>query len=91
MTEKPAFLVEIDILIRARYPLIYLVTFEEQRVESMLGEVARAHGKVLLEWTVTRGLSALSGAHRGTPIKLTHEPVAALQHIGKLRTPRWCC
>ncbi len=87
MTEQPPFLREIDTLIRARYPLLYLVTFEEQRVELLLGEVARAHGKDLVEWSATRGLRTFTGAHRGEPIENTVEPVAALMHISRLTKP----
>ena len=87
MSEQPPFLREIDTLIRARYPLLYLVTFEEQRVELLLGEIARAHGKELVEWSATRGLRTFTGAHRGEPIENTAEPVAALMHISKLSKP----
>ena len=48
MAEQPRFISEIDTLIRARYPLLYLVTWEEQRVEAMLGDIARTHGKDLV-------------------------------------------
>lgn len=87
MSEQPAFLREIDTLIRARYPLLYLVTFEEQRVEALMGEIARAHGKDLVEWSATRGLRTFTGAHRGTPIEDTANPVNALLHIQKLPNP----
>ena len=87
MSEQPPFLREIDTLIRARYPLIYLVTFEEQRIEGLLGEIARAHGKDLVEWSATRGLRTFTGAHRGEPIEGTTDPVAALMYVHKLPKP----
>ncbi len=87
MSEQPAFLREIDTLIRARYPLLYLVTFEEQRVETMLGELARAHGKELVEWTATRGLRTFTGQHRGPPAEESDNPVLALLQIQKLPKP----
>jgi AAA+ superfamily predicted ATPase len=87
MSEQPDFMREIDTLIRARYPLLYLVTFEEQRVETLLGDIARAHGKELVEWSATRGLRTFTGAHRGTPIEDTLEPVKALLHVQKLPNP----
>ncbi|MFT3709920.1 MAG: AAA family ATPase [Archangium sp.] len=87
MSEQPSFLREVDTLIRARYPLLYLVTFEEQRVDALLGDVARAHGKELVEWSATRGLRTFTGAHRGTPIEDTAEPLRGLMHIGKLPNP----
>ena len=87
MSEQPPFLREIDTLIRARYPLLYLVTFEEQRVDSLLGEVARAHGKELVEWSATRGLRVFTGALRGEPIENTTDPVAALVYVQRLAKP----
>ena len=84
---QPHFLRELDTLIRARYPLIYLVTWEEQRVEALLGDIARSHGKDVLEWTATRGLSALSGTLRGVDADDTRDPVQALLAIGKLTNP----
>jgi hypothetical protein len=41
----PPFVAEIDILIRARYPLLYLVTWEEQRLDSIIYNLADSHGK----------------------------------------------
>lgn len=47
---------EIEILIRARYPLIYLVSWEESRAESMLAKVAERQGKRIFIWSVSRGM-----------------------------------
>lgn len=87
MSEQPAFIREIDTLIRARYPLLYLVTFEEQRVEALMGELARSQGKELVEWSATRGLSTFVGHQRGAPVEDTAEPVKALLQIQKLSKP----
>lgn len=87
MAEQPHFISEIDTLIRARYPLLYLVTWEEQRVEAMLGDIARTHGKDLVEWTATKGLRATQGTLRGVEPGETHEPLQALLSIGKLPNP----
>ena len=61
MAGAQGFIKEVDTLIRARYPLLYLITWEEQRVEALLGDVARNQGKDLLEWSRTRGLNRMSG------------------------------
>ncbi len=58
----PKFVSDLDTLIRARYPLIYLVSWEEQRLDAILQDVAQNHGKALLQWSVTRGLRRVSGA-----------------------------
>ena len=47
---------ELDILIRARYPIIYLVSWEEERVEQCLAEIAERRKKKLSIWTLTQGL-----------------------------------
>ena len=57
----PRFVQELDTLIRARYPLVYLVTPEEQRMEAILAELAQGHGKALLGWSVARGFQRLDG------------------------------
>lgn len=47
---------DIETLIRARYPLIYVVSFEEQRVLANLKKVTAARNKKLLCWSITVGL-----------------------------------
>ncbi len=87
MSDQPDFLREIDTQIRARYTLLYLVTYEEERVEKLLGELARTHGKELVEWTVTRGLRTFNGKLRGPPADDTGDPARALLQIPKLPNP----
>ena len=43
-------------LIRARYPIIYVVTWEEERVEQRLLEIAKKRNKKLYVWTCTQGM-----------------------------------
>jgi len=47
---------ELEILIRARYPLIYVVSWEEQRVIKHLGKIAQRLNKKVFEWSITMGL-----------------------------------
>ena len=47
---------EISCLIRARYPILYVVTFEEERVIAELKHLAQERSKGLFCWTITRGL-----------------------------------
>jgi ATP-dependent 26S proteasome regulatory subunit len=51
-----ATLHEIDVLIRARYPLLYLLTHEEARIEALLLDIAKKQSKKLYTWTATAGL-----------------------------------
>ncbi len=48
---------ELEILIRARYPIIYVVSWEEERVERYLREIAEKRNKNLFVWTVTQGIT----------------------------------
>jgi len=80
----PRFVSDLDTLIRARYPLIYLVSWEEQRLDAILHDIAQNHGKALLHWSVTRGLRRVSGA-RSMPIsERSRDPIEALSGIAKL-------
>ncbi len=85
----PRFVQELDTLIRARYPLVYLVTSEEQRLEAILAELAQGHGKALLGWSVARGFRRLDG-EKGVPEdgrEPIRDPIAALSQIEKLSDP----
>ena len=68
MSDGPVnrFLEQIDLMIRSRYAAIYVVTWEESRLESLLYDVARKQGKKLFVWTATSGLRE-SNATRPTP------------------------
>jgi hypothetical protein len=82
----PKFVQEIDTLVRARYPLLYLVTWEEQRLDAILEAIADAHGKTLLTWTVTKGLRRTGGARTASP-EGARDPAEALAAIEKLSEP----
>ena len=43
--DAPSVLREIDILIRARYPVLYLLTYEEARIEKLLTEMPVPYAK----------------------------------------------
>ncbi|MBL7959381.1 ATPase, partial [bacterium] len=47
---------EIEIYIQARYPVIYLVSWEEDRILKTLDDVAVHLRKMLYVWTQTRGV-----------------------------------
>jgi ATP-dependent 26S proteasome regulatory subunit len=47
---------EIDILIRARYPILYLVSWEEERVEQAVWDIARERNKKLFIWSSSMGM-----------------------------------
>ena len=88
LAAPPRFLVELDTLIRARHPLLWLVSSEEPRVDGLLEEMAQTHGKVLLAWSVTKGLHRLGGARaQPPPCEGTEDPIAALRAVGAYGEP----
>ena len=83
----PRFVSDLDTLIRARYPLIYLVSWEEQRLDGILQDVAQNHGKALLQWSITRGLRRVSGGRSMAISEQSRDPVEALGAVAKLTEP----
>ena len=74
---------ELEVLVRARYPLIYMVSWEEQRVGEMLERLCAKLGKRLLTWSVTQGMAESKGpADAGA-----RDPQAALDFAAKLTEP----
>jgi adenylate kinase family enzyme len=73
---------ELDILIRARYPIIYLVSWEEERVEQCLAEIAERRKKKFQLWTLTQGLVKYgSEPQRKGGSGSTTDPLAALDAV----------
>src|SRR5205085_1254751 len=81
------FATTLDTLIRARYPFVYLVSHEEARVDTILAELARRHGKQLVEWSATKGLRRVGGAQGAYAIDNERKPPETLVAIGKLPDP----
>jgi AAA+ superfamily predicted ATPase len=63
-------LAQLDLLVQARYPLVYLLTFEEERVERALKKQPRP----LWRWRATEGLRGPDD----TLVQDTLEPIQAL-------------
>jgi hypothetical protein len=78
---------ELDTLVRARYPLLHLASWEEQRLDVVLEDLARNHGKSLYTWSSTQGLRKIQGARYVPPLDGTKDPVEALQAVHKLTEP----
>jgi SpoVK/Ycf46/Vps4 family AAA+-type ATPase len=76
------FIEQIDRLIRARYSLLYVVTWEEDRARRYFLSVAQNQGKQLYEWSITDGLRRVFGsAEKPRPEKRTREPLGVLNEI----------
>src|SRR5262245_38253040 len=69
---------EVEDLVKARYPLVYIVSSEEERVEKALRELAIRRERKLAAWSITRGFVQLAGEQRGGDVK---DPIKALDHI----------
>jgi ATP-dependent 26S proteasome regulatory subunit len=69
----------IEILIRARYPLINIVSSEEKRVEDTLKLTAKSRSKRFFIWSVTKGLEADDGSCASD----LREPLKVLDYISE--------
>lgn len=73
---------EIDVLIRARYPIIYVVTWEEDRVLRGIRSIARKRNKNVLTWSVTSGMANAEVAGEiSTKTKGPADPLQALDTV----------
>ena len=72
---------ELETLIRARYPIIYVVSWEEKRVEEALRAITKARNKKMYQWTVTQGM-VLNPLNRD---EATRDPLAALDFVMESR------
>ena len=74
---------QIEVFVRARYPILYVVSWEEARVVEALIETGRRTNKKVYEWSCSGGI-----APAGTPIQSvkmrnagTKDPLAALKEV----------
>lgn len=74
---------ELEVFIRARYPIIYVVTWEEERLEQRLAEIARRWNKTFQVWTCSQGIVKYGAeAQRNRPGSgNTCDPIAALDVV----------
>jgi AAA+ superfamily predicted ATPase len=93
LEEKPAVLRvppdadvvrELEILVRARHPLLHVASHEEERVGVLLDHLADRLGAQRFDWAAHRGLFDVRG---GAPVKDSTDPAAALAWIGQLGAP----
>jgi SpoVK/Ycf46/Vps4 family AAA+-type ATPase len=85
---KPAqngmnFQAELETLIRARYPILYVLSSEEMRVQNLLMDIAQKRQKKVFEWSCSTGIvpagtSIQSQKHRNGATK---DPLAALDQV----------
>ncbi|MEK7484108.1 MAG: ATPase, partial [Planctomycetota bacterium] len=76
---------ELELLIRARYPIIYVITWEENRVEKYLQKIAEKRNKQLITWSVTSGFIRV-GSSEGKKKGLA-DPIQALETVCDYKEP----
>ncbi len=74
---------DIEVLIRARYPILYIVTWEEDRVETALLNIVKAREKKLYTWTINQGLIPYGASSQAQKYKNapTSDPLLALDAV----------
>jgi len=83
-----SFADQLDLLIRARTPILWIRTLEEERVETILGDVARRlGGRSLLRWDFVAGLQGLpnrDGESARNPMAVLDLPLSLPAEPGAL-------
>lgn len=79
---------ELNILIKAQYPLIYLVTAEEERAEQAIAKIAEQSKppRRVYTWTVTRGIVEY-GQTNASMSHNTVSPEAAMEWVIRQKEP----
>ncbi len=72
---------ELNTLARAKYPIIYIVSWEERRIEDILRQVALERRKKLYEWTLTNGIMPLDVVQTHPVDPATRDPLTALDFV----------
>ncbi len=74
---------ELETLIRARYPILYLVTNEETRVQEVIAGIAQKRQKKVYEWCYSTGIvpAGTSIQSQKTRNSATRDPLAALDSV----------
>ena len=80
---------ELEILIKARYPLLYVVSWEEARVMNDLAQIATRLGKRVYEWSINFGITRYRAAVDRKPEgrKGTKDPILALKEVLEFNEP----
>jgi len=78
-----SFAAELEVLIRARYPLIYIQTSEEMRILPVVLEIASRRGKKAFEWSYSTGIVAAGASIQSQKNRSagTKDPLAALDQV----------
>ena len=77
------FQAELETLIRARYPILYIITSEEMRVQNAVVEIARKRQKKVFEWSYSTGIvpAGTSIQSQKSRSATTKDPLMALDQV----------
>ncbi len=79
---------QIDIFIRARYPILYVISWEEGRVTAALRELVAQQNKRFWVWSETMGLQSGSlAAAPAAPDDVSRDPLRVLEIIRTTTEP----
>ncbi|HEY9762494.1 MAG TPA: AAA family ATPase [Trichocoleus sp.] len=80
---------DLSVLIQAQYPLVYLVTFEEERAEQTIASVAQRlkPSRRVYTWTMTHGVVEYGQPRNVTQHNSTVSPEAAIEWVMRQREP----
>ncbi len=74
---------DLDIFVRARYPIIYMTTFEEGRADDYLIKIGRSRNKKTITWSQTSGLMPAGTGQRNAKsiAEGSQDPMCALDFV----------
>ena len=77
------FQTELETLIRARYPILYVITSEEMRAQQIVLEIAARRQKKVFEWTYSSGIVPAGASIQSQKGRnpATKDPLAALDLV----------
>ncbi|MEO1522792.1 MAG: AAA family ATPase, partial [Cyanobacteria bacterium J06633_2] len=79
---------ELSVLIQAQYPLIYLVTFEEERAERAIASLAQQRSQQrVYTWTMTHGMTEYGHERASGQQNNTVSPQAAITWAMRQKEP----
>ncbi|HBF35366.1 TPA: ATPase [Candidatus Sumerlaeota bacterium] len=84
MPTPPIRFGEIETLIRARYPLLQVISWEESRVLREIGDIGKRLNKRVFVWTINDGILPYSGDAlkvRPEGVKGTKDPLMAVRQV----------
>ncbi len=77
----------LELLVRAKYPILYILSAEERRIEELLRHVASQRHKRLFAWTITEGLADIATLKPVIVDGGAREPLQALETIAGSKEP----